>query len=238
MVLTRVHHEIFMSVLTMMASYALLHENFCSIRELCEGALVRYNVNMKTTVFLGFFALLLSPLGASAYETTDQRAIKINETTAIYFIEYKFGHENHDFYMPVLAERDQEHGSEVKSIGFEVLEDGEEPTEIGSTQAIVLSNTPISNGMYKVPKGFSSTFTLAVILTTDEDDFENDYAIRVTDLPFYSGDDLEYMRLNTSELQHYVTDEIGFNDSNGPESTGNTISVSVDVKSIEYSIVE
>ncbi|MEX0918240.1 MAG: hypothetical protein WDZ93_03720 [Candidatus Paceibacterota bacterium] len=168
-----------------------------------------------------FFALIiivgvLVSETASAYTTTEQRVQKINETTAIFFIDFAFGHENYDLYIPILTKRGQEHGTKAKTLGFEILEDREEPTDRGNVQALVLGKTKIENGMYKVPKGYKAPFTLAVVYTTDKALIEGDYVVQVTDLPFYRGDDMEYMHLNPSELQYYVTPEIELNSDNDP----------------------
>ena len=192
---------------------------------------------MKTTAYifaLAFITTFILPLSASAYETTGQRAQKINETTALYFIDFSFGHEDHDTYIPVLAVRDQEHGSKLKSLGYEILEESEEETDRGVTQAIVFKkneNVTIENGMYKVPKGYKGSFTLAVVYTTDNALFEADYAVQVTDLPFYWDTDKKYQRLNESELKYYITPEVELNSDNPGEMT-----IKVNVKDIVYTV--
>lgn len=187
------------------------------------------------TTFIGALALLMTlyPASADAYTTTGQRVQKINETTAIFFINYAFGHENYDLYLPILAKRDQEHGTETKTIGFEVLAESEERTEIGTVQALALSKASIENGMYKVPKGHKLPFTFAAILTTDEGAIETDYAVRITDLPFFMGAESE--RLNPSELAYYITPEVELNESNTqPES----VRFNISVKDIEYRVLD
>lgn len=185
--------------------------------------------DMKKRIFSILFSALIAatPLTGHAYLTTSQRAIEIDETTALFFITYEFGNTTKDFYLPVLAVRDQEHGSEVKSVGFSVFEDGEEATDVGATQAIVLADAPLANGMYRVPAGTANRFTLAVILTTDEDTPETDYTVAMTDLPFYSGDELTYMHLNPSELQYYRTPEVELNSNDTVSDLLGSISVEV-----------
>lgn len=208
--------------------------NPCTLPE--SGAL-RYNSSMKTFAYIGSIAILfILPFTASAYTSTGARVQKINETTAIFFIDYAFGHEDHDLYLPILAERDQAHGTEAKTIGFEILAESEERTAVGSVQALALSKAPIEDGMYKAPKGYKTPFTLAVILTTSDDTIETDYAVRATDLPFYMGEKQEYQHLNVSELQYYMTPEVELNESNTlpREAQGFTISV----KDIEYTVLD
>lgn len=191
--------------------------------------------DMKKRIFSILFAALIAatPFTGHTYLTTSQRAIEIDETTALFFITYEFGHTTKDFYLPVLAVRDQKHGSEVKSVGFSVFEDGEEATDAGATQAIVLADAPLANGMYRVPAGTANHFTLAVILTTDEDTPETDYTVAMTDLPFYSGDELTYMYLNPSELQYYSTPEVELNSNDTMSDLLD--SISVEVTDITYS---
>ena len=190
---------------------------------------------MKQIFFpLAFVALafVVAPSDASAYTTSDQRALKVNETTALYFIDFAFGHEDHDTYIPVLAVRDQEYDSDVKSLGYEILEESEEQTDRGVTQAIVFKkneNVTIEDGMYKVPKGYKGSFTLAVVYTTDKALFEADYAVQVTDLPFY-WENKKYQHLNETELQYYITPEVELNSDNPG------VSINVEVKDIVYTV--
>lgn len=196
-----------------------------------------YTNDMKNILIFGgilLCAAILSPSHASAYFMKDERVLKISETTSIYFIDYTFGHEDYVFYMPVLAARDQAHGSELTSVGYEVLKDGETRSDAGTTHAIVLSNASINDGMYKTQEGFANMFTLAVVLTTPEDASSEEYAIHVTDLPFYRGEEKEYMRLNPSELQYYITDESSFNESNRTGKFPFTVSIS----DIKYTVLE
>lgn len=159
--------------------------------------------------------LLCSPFSqVHAYLTTAQSVQQINETIAIYAISYEFGHGTHDFYLPIQTVRNQAHGTEAHTLGFEVLVDGKIRTDVGSTLAMAVSDAEIVGDMYKIPKGEKKKFILFVILTTDEDELEADYAVRVTDLPFYRNDDREYLSLNPTELQYYITPEVEFNTSN------------------------
>ena len=188
---------------------------------------------MKYVLFsLAGIMMLAAPSYAHGYTTTDQRAQKINETTAIFFIDFAFGHEDKDFYIPILATRNQNHGSEVTSIGYEILEESKETTKNGTALAIVLSKgLAIEHGMYKIPKGFKAPLSLAVIYTTDKALREADYAVSVTDLPFYSGEERTYLHLNPSELQYYITPEVELNSDN-PE----TVRIKVNVQNIEYTV--
>lgn len=171
---------------------------------------------MKIKIFLLLLvAFVVTPASADAYFTTDQRATQINETTTLYAIEYKFGHQSNSYYLPARANRDQAWGTNNGQIGFSILEDGKRVTDAGNAVGVVISNSELTDDeMYKTPRGLLKTFTLYVILTTDPDAPEADYAVKVTDLPFYLGDSREYQKLNETELRYYQTPEVEFNSSN------------------------
>ena len=159
--------------------------------------------------------LLLMPSAAAAYVSYAWDAQPVDETKTLYSISYQFGHGTHDFYLPVRAVRDQTWGTQNKRIGFEILEDSKRRTNDGSAVGVVISDAEITEDeMYFIPKGTKEKFTFYVILSTETDAPEADYAVRVTDLPFYRNDDREYQRLNQSELELYITPEVEFNVSN------------------------
>lgn len=160
-------------------------------------------------------AFVLTPATSEAYFTTSQTATQINETTTLFAIEYKFGHQSDSYYLPARAVRDQVWGTDNSRVGFTVLEDGKRVTDAGSAVGVVISTAELTDDeMYKTPRGLLKTFTLYVILTTEPDTPEADYAIKVTDLPFYLGDSREYQKLNETELRKYQTPEVEFNSSN------------------------
>lgn len=165
---------------------------------------------MKNLIIFGtltiFGIFLLTPQTTLAYLSSSQKVSNISSTTALYAIEFSFGHDKHDTYIPVLAVRDQVWGEAKKTLGFEVLTDDARSAS-SSAFGIVLGGKNVTKDMmYFVPKGEVDTFTFYVLLnnTTDETD---DYAVRVTDLPFYWDDARTHLKLNPSELQYYTTPE-------------------------------
>lgn len=175
---------------------------------------------MTRYTLFGVLALLIvaaTPFSSSAYTTSDQQAHRISERAAFFTITYRFGIPNRDFYLPIKAIRDLEAGSDEFAVGFEMLEDGKEPLQNGLANGIVLSNAKVVGDSYFVPAGQSRTFTLFVLLTTDENEPEKDYALHLHWLPFtgvVDGQELN-QRLNPSELQYYITPEVELNESNG-----------------------
>lgn len=160
---------------------------------------------MKHCIFILALSFGIMPLSAQAYFTTAQQVVSLNDTTALFSITYRFGHDKYDLYLPVLARRDQRVDQEVQTAGFELLEDGFDRSYTGSVFGFVASNMPIVEGMYKVPKGLPAEFTFYGIATIDADDVAGNYSLRMTAMPFYAGDDRDFMHLNPSELQYYET---------------------------------
>ena len=164
--------------------------------------------------FLAAFVLAALPCATQAYFTTGQTAAPLTSNAALYTIEYAFGHEDYDIYMPVIAERGLLHDSDEEKVGYTLRENGDEVRTEGIAAGLVLSTTPIVDGMYKIAKGTAQKMTLLVLLVTDKDALETDYALQVEKLPYYvdrGGDEPDALELNTSELQYYVTKEVELN---------------------------
>ena len=189
---------------------------------------------MKKIFLVAIIALFITPQAVDAYTSTSQKAYRVNDTTALYYIDFVFGHNDHPIEIPVLAKRNQKHGEGTKTLGYSLLKNGLKAKNIGTTRAVVISNgTKISNARYQVPQGEAKKFTLAVILNTKTDLDKADYSILVTDLPFMLGN--QELRLNPSELQYYRTPEIELNESNQTQNILETIKV--ELKSIEYTAI-
>ena len=166
-------------------------------------------------VLLAVFMVTAMPQSAAAYKTHDQKAVRINEQTAFYTISYRFGIPQRDFYLPIGAVRDATKDDGFV-LGYEFLEDGKTYTNKGTSAGIVLSDAEVVDGQYFIPAGKFRTFTLFVMLTTDETDPEMDYALHVNSLPFIgiiNGERVD-QKLYPTELQYYLTPEIELNESN------------------------
>ena len=138
---------------------------------------------------------------AQAYFTTSQYAVALNEKTGLFLINFSFGHEDHDVYIPVLAIRGTEKAE--NALSYEILDDEDEIAK-GTAAALVLSTFPLEAGMYKIPKGASGDFTLFALYTKDTNETDTAFSAQVTHLPF-SFDKTQRLQLNPSELQYYVT---------------------------------
>lgn len=164
--------------------------------------------------------VLIAPTSTEAYFTTHQAASKITENAGIFAIQYVFGLEKHDIYMPIVAERDLPWENDEKKVGYSLTHDESDTTSLGTTTGLVLSTAPIVDGMYKIEKGTSAKMTLFVVLTTQDDAYETDYALQVDALPYYvdyGDEELSKLQLNPSELVYYTTKRIELNTGNYKE---------------------
>ena len=169
-------------------------------------------------ILYGIVALLMVlPLTSSAYFTTAQHAHQLSENSVLFLIEYRFGINQFDLYMPVFGERNLPFGAETDALGYVILEDGT-ATDVGAAEGIVLSNTEREGAFYKIPKGTAAKMTFALLFTIPEDALEADYQLQIQELPFYTGDDRMYRKLMPSELQHYITPEVELNEANGSKN--------------------
>ena len=173
---------------------------------------------MKNLKKIGLIFLLLcitaQPKVTHAYFTTGQTAVKIDDHDALFLIEYKFGHTNYDMYLPAVTERGLTSVSNEEKVGYTLVDSHKVVQTNGTTNGFVLSNVPIVNGMYKLEKGKAYKLWLAVLLTTDTVTPKMDYALQVTKLPFFMGNNpkkLQTLHLNPSELQYYVTKGVELN---------------------------
>lgn len=171
---------------------------------------------MKTT-FLSIIAFaaicITAPLQTQAYYTTNQEVHRINNNTAFYTITYSFSNKEDDLYLPLFAERTQENNISSDTAGYTFTTSEGGNVTAGESAALVFSDAPIVNNMYKVAGGTRSTFSLIVILKLEESDPRAKYGLQVTNLPFRvdTGIKLEEQGLNVHELGAYHTKEIGLN---------------------------
>lgn len=172
-------------------------------------------LNIKIKFFLLLVALVAVPQVSSAYFTTAQSAVKLNEDTLLYTITYKFGLPNRDLRMPVGAVRGIQFGDASPYLGYTLLKDSETAVASGTTVAFVFSNAKIVDNEYFVPKGEVGTFTLVTLVKLSPDFVpvdakDYDLSLQVTSLPFTMIKDESEIpaKLNPSELQYYITPEL------------------------------
>lgn len=156
-------------------------------------------------IIFTFVLVALFSVGAStseAYSTTAQEGFSVDSKTAVFVIEYAFGHESYELEMPFHAVRTNT-STRRDVLGFEVLTmDGKQGK--GSAVGIVLSNTVLKNNQYVTPKGKSVKFRLLVLYTRSEDEVSDTFRTQVTSLPFTFKGERE-LQLNEFELRSYTT---------------------------------
>lgn len=176
--------------------------------------MIKRNISMVLAVISLFFCAQIHT--SLAYFTTGQTAIKLNDTTALYTIDYEFGLNKQDLYMPIVAQRGLPWKSVEHTLGYTIQRNGTTTVD-GTATGIVVANLPVVNGMYKIAKGAAEKMTLLVILTTKPNAEPADLRLQVDQLPFYADygkSTLATLQLNPSELQYYVTPEVTLNYEN------------------------
>lgn len=169
---------------------------------------------IKMKLFAGLLVLpLLLPQISLAYFTTDQTATKITDSTVLFTVTYRFGLEKRDLFMPILALRNLDTNAAEFAAGY-TLQDGNKKTDIGTTAAIVLtdsSNVTVKDNQYFVPAGKSAEFSLtAIVNVSKQDQIDSDLSLIVSHLPFTMVNDGQSFsnHLNPSELQYYLTPSV------------------------------
>jgi hypothetical protein len=166
----------------------------------------------KLKLYTGVICLsLLLPASSQAYFSTAQSATKLNSDTTLFTVTYRFGLQDRELYMPIIARRNGVGENEPFVVKYAILDEGSE-IKSGTTAGIVFTNdkdVEIRNGQYYLPAGKSAEFTLNTILSTKgiEPDTESELSLLVKSLPFTMVDKGEPIpaKLNPSELKYYRT---------------------------------
>jgi hypothetical protein len=127
---------------------------------LSQRELFCYNIKMKKYIFgLGLAVFgTFNVSDASAYELVKQEAYKVTPSHSIYKLEFKLNVLNRDSFVPLLATPNPE----LAGVKYGFVNKSGEPLSIES-QAIVLSNLPLSGRHYSLPMAQKGTFTLLVV---------------------------------------------------------------------------
>lgn len=154
---------------------------------------------------LVLFVYFTLPLGARAYFTTAQHAYTANGETAVFIIDFSFGHKEYDMALPVAAQRTFNTKS-TTTLQFEILDEDNKRGN-GSIVAAVLSNLKPENSMYVVPKGTKEQFRLVAFYKRTSEETGDAFRAQVTHLPVTLLG-FEHLKLNPSELVRYTTNYI------------------------------
>lgn len=157
--------------------------------------------------------VILAPRDTAAYFTKAQSAVMLEDGKGVlYSVTYDFGVKKYDVYLPIGPERKSEKTDQTRIQTYALLEESEEEIGFGETLGVVVSDAEIRNGEYFIPKGEAKRLTMIVLLMLPETAPTRslDVALQVTNLPFrmVNGGVSIGARLNSSELQYYITPEV------------------------------
>lgn len=143
---------------------------------------------------------------ASAYFTSDQTAsVFTTNTTAIFTIDYSFGRSGQEVFLPVLARNTDE--KQDSAVSYEIINSMGSKVP-GNAVGIIFSNARLTDtGMYATPSGSAKGFKLVVLFTPETPTVGEEYRLHVTHLPFNFGGTMQ-LKLNDSELEHYITPRV------------------------------
>lgn len=157
-----------------------------------------YSTFVYSAFVVGIFTLSLDT--TEAYNTTDQKTFGLDKNSALFLIDYKFGHKNHEIGMPFKTMNADSNATDT--LAFSILDKDNKRIE-GKTSSIILSKTSLKEGMYSIQPGHLNMFTLIVVFTPSASSTP-DYRLQVTHLPF-NFDGKQQLELNPTELQYYTT---------------------------------
>jgi hypothetical protein len=165
---------------------------------------------------LTFASLTVLPNTSLAYLPVEQTAVKLNDTTFLFTIKYRFNFLNYEVNMPMGAKRSLEYGAASTTLGYALLTEDSKPFTAGETYSIVLSDTKVVNNSYQTPNSKAGYFTLVTLLKLPEEraksETETNLHLQVTTLPYTlikEGVTLP-SQLPESQLKEYKTPSIKF----------------------------
>lgn len=156
------------------------------------------------------FTLMLAgvPLASHAFskDTVDRDSVVSGDgMTAAFMLTVPMGGFNDDIYVPVQSKRNLAYGTRENHFGF-TIESGfpSERTDDGTVASLAVSAAEIVDGFYKVPAGTQIPFTFLTLMNVSEAE-SNIYRYRLTELPFFIGQEREPRHFTTGELKYLVT---------------------------------
>jgi len=164
-------------------------------------------------VFIAIFAVCTVPTATHALTSTEQHAIRLDSTTVLYTVTYRFNVLNRAVRMPIGAGEDIDRES-TDDVGYIFVRGDDTPFTNGVSHALVLSSAEIRDGAYYVPQGKEQFFTLVALLKVPEevggDTQSTPVGLKVISLPFSLVDtyreDQGY--LTSEQLKSYITPKI------------------------------
>lgn len=163
---------------------------------------------MKYIFAVACALVVLAPGAAQAYQMTDSSAVKLNDTTYLFTIEYQLGSVKYDMTAPIGAVRSA--AADTPYLNYSFVQDTDGQLIGGRSSALVLSTAQVQGAEYFVPQGEASRFTLFTILSFEEAPQLDELQLQVTKLPFTltAEGTTQENGLSSGELQSYNTPKI------------------------------
>lgn len=136
-------------------------------------------------------------------------ATALTTNTGLYTLNYTFTTEDFELSVPVLTERTDSQTSSRHGYSITTTEDGSK--EAGTAYGLMLSNLPIVDGHYRIPKNTQAELQLVVLLRLDTSDPRAKYGLQVQNVPYTKIKGGETEQINITTTSSYRTNEIGLN---------------------------
>lgn len=149
--------------------------------------------------------------------SVDRNGIASADTmTAAFSITVPVGGFSDDIYIPVLGVRSGQLIAASTTFTFEIEAGYGEGDTDGVVTALAISQAEIVDGMYRIPANTRIPMTFIGLMRVS--DSESDiYRMRITELPFYIGDNRETRGYSSGELKYLVTNYEALNFIQDPE---------------------
>lgn len=165
-------------------------------------------------IVVGVFTLQSGTALAFPKDTVDRDSFSRPELgIGVFELTFPVGGWSKDLYIPVVGEQNLPYGSRIRKFGYTFERSGT-TTDTATGTALILSNAEMVDGFYRIPAGTTAWLTVLAIASADEKDGDL-YRMRVTELPFFLGDDrlpghftngeMKYLTTNSEPL-HYTRD--------------------------------
>lgn len=162
------------------------------------------NINKLKLALFVLCGVLLVPTGSHAASI-----VAVNDNTALFTIDFDFIAGKEAYEIPVGALRGLTFDENKDYVGYRIVS-GASPVMVETkTNAIVLSQQPIKNGMYQIPAGERASFTLVGLFEVPEASATDSYFVELMSLPHFVGKN----RVNSSQTQlnKFKSDEVVLN---------------------------
>lgn len=165
-------------------------------------------------IYSGVLALCLLVMGSTEANAFSKDAVtqysvaNSDAGTAVYELQVMLGGYGYDMYVPVVGEYGIANGTGGHTFGYQ-LERGHQGDEsfVASSTALLIPAgrpLPVVDGMYKIPK-YSTHLFRFIVFAAVAPEYGDTYRMRITELPFYFGDERLARYYTTGELKYMVT---------------------------------